>query len=514
MDAEKQKDEIIALESIYNTEEFSYQEENGTYQCTFTIFINLPPNYYTTYKDLRCLDEPEQTIKISHLPPLTLRIVLPESYPSKLPPKFTLYSSWLHLSLLTKLCKKLDKLWIENKGQEILFTWVAFLQDETLEFLHIQESLNISYIYTRYKETLEKVQNIQKNKIIDNIDKEHTEDIKNKVKVGTNNKYVSKKLLQKSYDKRAILDCPVGKNPIQMLIDYNEKRNQIEFKKNFSTCKICFEDKLGEHCTQFLPCSHVFCKDCITNYLEVRIKDGNVQNIYCPEEKCTSEATPAQIKDLVSSELFAKYDSILLSATLATMMDIIYCPRRNCQYPVSLEPNEQMAKCPICQYAFCVFCKMVYHGIEPCKLYSAGTHQLVSEYQEASDDKKLQMEQRYGKKQLQTLVENTMSENWIQTNSQKCPKCKAAIEKLDGCNKMKCWRCNTPFCWLCNTILNYDTPYEHFEDRNSKCYNMLYYGMPIEDDEDDDIDFLLEFPDYLHYESEYYESDDEFFYEL
>lgn len=67
-----------------------------------------------------------------------------------------------------------------------------------------------------------------------------------------------------------------------------------------------------------------------------------------------------------------------------------------------------------------------------CYIYYfiAGTHQLVTEYQEAPDDKKLQMEQRYGKKQLLTLVENTMSENWIKTNSQKCPKCKAAIEVL------------------------------------------------------------------------------------
>lgn len=53
---------------------------------------------------------------------------------------------------------------------------------------------------------------------------------------------------------------------------------------------------------------------------------------------------------------------------------------------------------------------------------------MIAEYQEASDDKKLQMEQRYGKKQLQTLVENAMSENWIKSNSQKCPKCQAAIE--------------------------------------------------------------------------------------
>lgn len=51
-------------------------------------------------------------------------------------------------------------------------------------------------------------------------------------------------------------------------------------------------------------------------------------------------------------------------------MDIVYCPRRTCQYPVSREPDEEMANCPICRYAFCIHCRMVYHGIEPCKGYS------------------------------------------------------------------------------------------------------------------------------------------------
>ncbi|XP_076302598.1 E3 ubiquitin-protein ligase RNF14-like [Lasioglossum baleicum] len=500
MDSEKQKDEIIALESIYNSEEFSYRKENDQYQCTFMIFLNLPVDYHVMYKDFRQMDEPKQKIKISHLPPLALHVFLPENYPSESPPKFTLYSSWLYLSHLTKLCKRLDKLWEENKGQEILFTWVAFLQDETLEFLDIQNNLNMSRAYTRY---------IQTNKIY-HADKEYAVDSakNNTKKKEVNARYLSKKnLVKKCHDRRAVLDCPIGKNPIQTLIDYSEKRNQIEFKKNFYTCKICFVDKLGEHCTQFLPCGHVFCKDCITGYLEVRIKDANVQNIYCPEEKCTSEATPAQIKDLVSSELFTKYDSILLSVTLDTMGDIMYCPRRNCQYPVSCEPNEQMANCPVCQYAFCVYCKMVYHGIEPCKIYSAEIQKVVAEYQEASDDRKLQMEQRYGKKQLQTLIENAMSENWIKSNSQKCPKCQAAIEKSDGCNKMVCWRCNTFFCWLCNTILDRDKPYGHFQDISSKCYNMLYYGIPIEDDDEEDGVYIYN----LHYPN--YESEDEDFFE-
>lgn len=52
------------------------------------------------------------------------------------------------------------------------------------------------------------------------------------------------------------------------------------------------------------------------------------------------------------------------------MMDIVYCPRRHCQYPVTRDPDDNIARCPVCQYAFCVRCKMVYHGVEPCKISS------------------------------------------------------------------------------------------------------------------------------------------------
>lgn len=40
------------------------------------------------------------------------------------------------------------------------------------------------------------------------------------------------------------------------------------------------------------------------------------------------------------------------------------------------------------------------------------------------------MEQRYGKKQLQTLVDTSLSEIWVFTNSKKCPSCNAAIEVI------------------------------------------------------------------------------------
>ncbi|KAG7203800.1 hypothetical protein KM043_013817 [Ampulex compressa] len=232
-------------------------------------------------------------------------------------------------------------------------------------------------------------------------------------------------------DNRAVANFPLGRNPIQVLIDYNNA---------------------------------------------LRIKDGNVQTITCPEDKCTSEALPGQVRDLVNEELFTKYDSILLSTMLETG-NVVYCPRRSCQYPVSIENNEELATCPACEYAFCIYCKTLYHGIEPCKVNSVEKKQLVLAYQEASSEEKLLMQQRYGKKTLQMLTENFMSEHWINDNTKTCPRCNIAIQKSEGCNKMTCWRCDTFFCWLCGTVLQHKNPYSHYNTPYSECTGKLYHGI-------------------------------------
>jgi E3 ubiquitin-protein ligase RNF14 len=57
-------------------------------------------------------------------------------------------------------------------------------------------------------------------------------------------------------------------------------------------------------------------------------------------------------------------------------------------------------------------------------------HHLVEEYCNASEERRMQLEQRYGKKQLQNLVDTSLSENWLINNSKKCPTCSAAIEVI------------------------------------------------------------------------------------
>ncbi|KAJ8672730.1 hypothetical protein QAD02_003990 [Eretmocerus hayati] len=501
MDDEKQKDELIALESIYNDEEFTYCKQNDNYHVTLKIYLSLPEKFFFTYKDSRHNDEKSEKVFISHLPPITLLMLLPIDYPSIHPPRYTIRSPFLSPALMTKLCKKLDQLYKSNPGQEIIFTWMNFLQSETLEYLNILEGINIDHVYTLYRIASEKS---QKNQELASCagaqgtcqtelrgSASNPTDVSSQKRRSMSVKKAKKSRSRRFYDERAVIDILVGRNPVQMLIDYNEMRNQIEFRRNFYSCKVCFADKLGENCVQFLPCNHVFCKECTNSYFETKIQEGAVQNIFCPEEGCKSEATPDQIKNLVSPELFLKYDSILLNATLDTMNDIIYCPRKSCQYPVSHEPEENMANCPVCSYAFCIYCKAVYHGIEPCKVNTAEKQNLIKEYQEATGLKKTQLEMRYGKKNLQNFIDNAMSENWIEKHSQNCPRCCAAIEKSDGCNKMTCWKCNTFFCWTCSAKLNRQAPYEHYRDPSSRCFNKLYQG----DEEffDDDVVFILNY---------------------
>lgn len=39
--------------------------------------------------------------------------------------------------------------------------------------------------------------------------------------------------------------------------------------------------------------------------------------------------------------------------------------------------------------------------------------------------------------------------NWIEANTQLCPKCKSQIEKNGGCNHITCQKCWYEFCWIC-----------------------------------------------------------------
>ncbi|XP_072446651.1 E3 ubiquitin-protein ligase RNF14 isoform X2 [Chiloscyllium punctatum] len=199
-----------------------------------------------------------------------------------------------------------------------------------------------------------------------------------------------------------------------------------------------------------------------------------------------------QVKDLVSEEIFARYDRLLLQSTLDLMTDVVYCPRTVCKSVVMLEPGNTMGVCPGCRYAFCALCEMAYHGISPCRLKAEKLSALRDEYLNADESEKLRLEKSYGRRVLQRAVEELCSQEWLDKNSKPCPRCGTNIQKVDGCNKMTCTGCKQHFCWLCICPLSKVNPYSHFSDSSSPCFNELFQGIDFEAqddilrDEDDD----------------------------
>ena len=93
------------------------------------------------------------------------------------------------------------------------------------------------------------------------------------------------------YDKRCFKDsCTV-----EIMSDYDKDEKEVKFQNAYHTCNVCLEEKSGLQMMEFIHCNHAYCNDCMKSYFEVQIKDGNVNNLTCPFNKCETQALPLQV---------------------------------------------------------------------------------------------------------------------------------------------------------------------------------------------------------------------------
>ena len=124
---------------------------------------------------------------------------------------------------------------------------------------------------------------------------------------------------------------------IALLREFNQMKRDEKFNVSLHSCDICLTDKVGGQCVEFLGCQHVYCRDCMSGYLSVRITEGAVSNLNCPTEGCGTQILPNQVSDLVTPELYQKYERILLETQLESMADVVLCPRLSCQCPTIMD---------------------------------------------------------------------------------------------------------------------------------------------------------------------------------
>ncbi|XP_059382898.1 E3 ubiquitin-protein ligase RNF14-like isoform X2 [Carassius carassius] len=426
-DQEAQEDELLALASIYDEKEFCRAE--SAKEGEIHLCLELPPNFRLLVKGHNSTE-----YHLSFLGPLVLSFRFPANYPSASAPVFALSSNWLTRVQITALCRRLDELWEENQGNVILFTWMQFLKEETLDFLGIQSPLEIQSIES--ESGLKKAADVSREKC-------KVQDL----------------------DPRAVQEVDARTDILSQLLDFDEAQNQKVFDGKVFCCGICYSEKLGSESLLFKECQHVYCKPCMKEYFQIQIRDGKVQCLTCPEPKCVSMATPSQVKLLVGKDEFARYDRLLLQSSLDLMKDVVYCPRMSCCMAVMVEPDSNMGICPACKYPFCTLCKRSYHGLNHC-IPTDDLRGMHDEYNSASEEWR-KIEEKQG---IQRVFDS-LSEDWVKVNCKQCPCCGTNIEKNKGCNKMTCSKCHGYFCWICLTALCRKDPYSHYKDPDSPCYN-------------------------------------------
>lgn len=226
-------------------------------------------------------------------------------------------------------------------------------------------------------------------------------------------------------------------SPSPSLVDSSPAKPEESAGPRF-TCSICLDDTLSESAMLQLGCGHQMCRECLTEYYSMQVKEGRTV-LTCPEPKCGHEMTAPELKTILSAPLYDKFTRFALKRSLKLIPHVHSCPAPDCDYAVIIEPKKWFGvvkkECspskrditcgnPSCGISFCYYCSEVSHPGLSCE-----------------ENK---------------LLLNKMDGQAAGEHVKPCPKCATPIFKLqDGtCNHMKCTACGTDFCWLCMKEIN------------------------------------------------------------
>lgn len=381
---------------------------------------------------------------LSHLPPLTLELELPEGYPSEKPPivRLSTHPPWLPASVLTKLSADCKRLWEECGRDMVVFTYIDHLQQLAESAFGIQDTAEGEVCLPR--------------------------------------------------------DLKVA------LLDFNNKTEREKFERETFECGVCLEPKKGLNCYRLLRCSHVFCVPCLQDFYNTCITEGDVDSVKCLAPDCEKNQNPTPapgserqtprknrerllgpselLQIPLAPETVQRYVFLKRKKKIEADRTTVYCPRQWCQgaakskrHPKPTDPMaddvdgsdeeegfafdphgaeeqlppvaERVAICEDCNYAFCSVCKKGWHG---------------------------ELVRCFPRRQAEQTEEEKATEEYLRLYTSPCPTCQVPCQKRMGCNHMRCFQCDTHFCYLCSSWLSPDNPYKHFNDISSQCYNRLW----------------------------------------
>ncbi|KAJ0116912.1 RWD domain-containing protein [Diaporthe amygdali] len=399
--------------------------------------------------------------ELSHLPAVRVQISLPPAYPTEEPPAASVSTkpSWLPSATAKKLEDDCARLWEELGRDLVVFTYLD----------HVQQS---------------------------------ADDVFGLVSDG------------------ALQISPEHKIAV---LDYDIEAKRVAFDNGTFDCGVCLDPKKGAKCHRMIDCGHVFCTECLQNFYNNAIQEGDLAAVRCLEPSCAKERAAAQASSTekrskprtfispsellqipLEPDMVKRYVTLKYKTELESDKHTVYCPRPWCQgaarskkrkKPEGFELHEaeddsdseaeearkteaeetakskprpyvdRLAVCEDCGFAFCSRCYQGWHG----DLVICAPRR---------DDGELSAEEK-------------ASLDFISLHTTPCPTCACPAQKTHGCNHMICYRCQTHFCYLCSAWLDPLNPYQHFNQqpngRVTSCYMRLW---ELEEGDEDGQNFF------------------------
>ena len=200
--------------------------------------------------------------------------------------------------------------------------------------------------------------------------------------------------------------------------NYNNNNNN---KDENEMCSIC-GDEMTKMSSSSMICGHLFCNDCLGQYITMKIKEG-ITNITCPFIKCNVIMDDLFCKKLVDNETYKRYLRFISKSFVEDSGGSIkWCPQANCGNAITVDMiSGTIVKCT-CGFRFCFSCHKEAHAPATCEQVKLW-------------DKKCK--------------DDSETEHWKYANTKECTKCETPVEKNGGCNHMTCRQCKYEWCWVC-----------------------------------------------------------------
>lgn len=189
--------------------------------------------------------------------------------------------------------------------------------------------------------------------------------------------------------------------------------------KSKETCVVCLGEAEDPFSTR---CSHTYCKECFINQCNAATDTSFPIQCHGSSSKCTSIFSIPSLQNLLPSPDFER----LLERSFITHIQIHsskfrYCPTPDCSQIYRISTTTADLDCANCLSSICTRCASTCHEGITC----ADNREIRAGYVQAFDRFKAEHDIR------------------------DCSRCKTSIDKIDGCNHVKCGGCNAHICWFC-----------------------------------------------------------------